>query len=321
MTAAVFETAASSVQARRRIRDHIYETPLIPAKHLDRETGTRLLFKAENFQLTGSFKARGASSKMTAVGTAHDLITASSGNHGIACAHAAAILGQTLSVVVPETVSPAKLARIESYGVKVILHGTEPGHAELHGRKLASENDGLVYVSPYNDADVIAGQGTIGLELLEQADRIDNVFIAMGGGGLISGVGAVLKSFSPKTKIFGVAAKNSAALAASLEAGRIVETEHLETLADGVAGGVDDGSLTLPLAMAVVDEVVVCTEDEIADALRLMALQEHQLVEGAAALALAGLLKAAERLRDQVSVVLLCGSNYDTAKILKIVNR
>ncbi len=313
-------SAARSVQSRRRIRDYIYETPLIPAKHLGRETGTRLYFKAENFQLTGSFKARGAASKMTALGAGRDLITASSGNHGIACAHAASILGQELTVVLPETVSPAKLARIETYGVEVILHGSEPNLAELHAQKLAAERDDLIYVSPYNDEDVIAGQGTIGLELLEQAEGIDNIFVSMGGGGLIGGVGAVLKSFSPETKVFGVAAKNTAALAASLEAGRIVETEHLETLADGVAGGVDDDSLTLPLALSVIDEVIVCSEDEIADALRKMALQEHQLVEGAAALALAGFLKVVDKLQDQVSVVLLCGSNYDTARILPLIS-
>jgi threonine dehydratase len=310
--------AARSVQSRRRIQDHIYETPLIPSKHLGQETGTRLYFKAENFQLTGSFKARGAASKMTALSVGRDLITASSGNHGIACAHAASRLGQELTVVLPETVSKAKLARIETYGVEIILHGVEPKLAELHAQALAARG-GLIYISPYNDEDVIAGQGTIGLELLEQAERIDNIFIAMGGGGLISGVGAVLKNARPKTKVFGISAKNSAALAASMEAGRVVETEHFETLADGIAGGVDNDSLTLPLATSVVEDVIACSEDEIADALRLMALQEHQLVEGAAALALAGFLKAADRLQDQVSVVLLCGSNYDTAKILPII--
>lgn len=315
----VASIAARSLEARRRIRDFIYETPLIPAKHLGRETGARLFFKAENFQLTGSFKARGAASVMTALGPGRDLITASSGNHGIACAHAASKLGQKLTVVLPETVSPAKRARIGAYGVEIILHGAEPNLAELHAQQLAAASDSLVYISPYNDADVMAGQGTIGLELLEQTEAIGNIFIAMGGGGLISGVGAVLKNANPKIKVFGIAAENSAALAASLKAGRIVETEHLDTLADGIAGGVDRDSLTLPLATAVVDEVIACTEDEIAHALRRMALEEHQVVEGAAALALAGFLKAAERLGDQMSIVLLCGANYDTAKILPIL--
>ncbi len=316
---AVDSIAARSIQARQRIRNFVYETPLIPAKQLGRESGTDLYFKAENFQLTGSFKARGAASKTTALGPGRDLITASSGNHGIACAHAASKLGQRLTVVLPETVSPAKRARIGAYGVEIILHGAEPNLAELHAQRLAAARDGLVYVSPYNDADVMAGQGTIGLELLEQAEDIGNIFIAMGGGGLISGVGAVLKHANPKIKVFGVAAENSAALAASLKAGRIVETEHFDTLADGIAGGVDNDSLTLPLATVLVDEVITCSEMEIAQALRRMALEENQIVEGAAALALAGFLKAAERLRDQVSIVLLCGANYDTAKILPIL--
>jgi len=311
--------AAQAVNARRRIRKHIYETPLIPSKRVGAETGGDLYFKAENFQRTGSFKIRGAVSKMTALENPPEMITASSGNHGIACALAATTLDRALTVVLPETVAQTKLDHIRAYGVDVILNGAEPGLAERHAQRLAAERDDLIYVSPYNDWDVVAGQGTIGLELLEQAERIDNVFISMGGGGLIGGIGAVLKSFSPHTKIFGIAAENSAAFAASLDAGRIVETEHLATLADGVAGGVDEGSLTLPLGMEVVDQVVTCNEDEIADSLLMLASKEHQLVEGAAALALAGFRKVSRQIEDQVSVVLLCGSNYDEAAIFSMI--
>lgn len=313
MTAPVAETAAAAVRAHRRIRDHIYRTPLLPARSRD-----DLHFKAENFQKTGSFKLRGATAKMTALDGDQGLITASSGNHGIASAMAAASVGRNLTVVLPETVARAKLERIEAFGVDIVLHGDEAGAAEAHAQHLAASR-GLLYVSPYNDADVIAGQGTAGLELLDQCDRIDNLFVAMGGGGLISGVGAVMKAFSPATQIIGVAAENSAALAASMRAGRVVEIEHLPTLADGVAGGVDAGSLTLPLAMAVVDGIVTCTEDEIAVALRRSAIGENMLVEGAAALALAGFLQMADALRGQVNVVLLCGANYDRDRILPLV--
>ena len=266
MNSIVVEAAARSVQARRRIRPHIYETPLLPSRRIGRERGSSVFFKAENFQLTGSFKIRGAASKMTALGLDRAVITASSGNHGIASAQAASSIGQALTVVLPETVAPAKLERIRSFNVDVILHSAESGLAELHAQQEAASR-GLVYVSPYNDPEIVAGQGTIGLELLEQAESIDNVFVAMGGGGLIGGIGAVLKSFSPQTRVFGVAAQNSAALAAAMAAGRVVETEHLDTLADGVAGGMDEDSMTLPLAMSVIDEVVTCTEAEIADAL------------------------------------------------------
>lgn len=312
-------TAAAAVRARRRIRDHIYETPLIPARQLGEAYGSVLQFKAENFQKTGSFKIRGATSKMTALATDQGLITASSGNHGIASSMAASLVGKKLTVVLPETVAAAKLNKINGFGAEVVLHGAESGQAEAHAQSLATAR-GLIYVSPYNDPDVIAGQGSIGLEMLEQNDKIDNVFVSMGGGGLIGGIGAVLKSFTPQTRIIGVSAENSAALAASMCAGRIVETDHFETLADGVAGGVDENSQTLPLAMKVIDRVVTCNEAEIADALRKLALQENMLIEGAAALALAGFIQIADEIRGQRNVVLLCGANFDREKILSVIN-
>ncbi|MBA1156451.1 pyridoxal-phosphate dependent enzyme [Microvirga mediterraneensis] len=319
MNSIVLESAARSIQARRRIRPHIYETPLLPSRRIGHEMGSSVLFKAENFQLTGSFKIRGAASKMTALGLGRAVITASSGNHGIASAQAASSIGQALTVVLPESVAQAKLDRIRSFNVDVILHGAESGLAELHAQQEAASR-GLVYVSPYNDPEIVAGQGTIGLELLEQAESIDNVFVAMGGGGLIGGIGSVLKSFSPRTRIFGVAARNSAALAAAMAARRVVETDHLDTLADGVAGGMDEDSMTLPLALFVIDEVITCTEDEIAAALKDLAFKENQIVEGAAALALAGFLKVAASCKGQTNVVVLCGANYDRDKIFSLLN-
>ena len=307
------QSAARSRVARDRFDGRVLQTPLLPSATLP-----GLFYKCENFQRTGSFKIRGAMSKLTALPADRPVITASSGNHGIACSQAAAFTGHDLTVVVPETVSPAKLATIRSYGTKVVLHGADSGLAEAHAQGIAAAG-GAVYVSPYNDLDVIAGQGTIGLELLDQIDRIDNVFVSMGGGGLISGVGAALKAARPEIRVIGVSATASAALAASMAAGRVVETEHLDTLADGVAGGVDEGSLTLALASAAVDRVLHCTEDEIAVALRHLAWSEHMLVEGAAALALAGFTQMARECEGQVSVVLLCGANFDRARVLPVL--
>ncbi|MCK3776933.1 pyridoxal-phosphate dependent enzyme [Ensifer sesbaniae] len=315
MTKDVLETAARSVRARQRIRPFIYETPLLPSRTIGQQRSSTALFKAENLQLTGSFKIRGAASKMTSLPRDQRVITASSGNHGIGAAHAASVIGQNLTVVLPEIVTSAKLERIRSYGVDVILHGAETGLAEQHAQGLAA-SEKLAYVSPYNDPDIIAGQGTIALELLEQAERIDNVFVAMGGGGLISGIGSVLKSFSPHTRVIGVSAANSAALAASMSAGRVVNTDHLDTLAEAVAGGLDEDSLTLGLSMSVIDEVVTCTEAEIAAAMRDLLLGEHMLVEGAAALALAGFRQVAEKCAGQTNVVLLCGGNVDGTSVL-----
>ncbi|KAE8332998.1 tryptophan synthase beta subunit-like PLP-dependent enzyme [Aspergillus sergii] len=310
MQNSVFETAASAVQARNRIRSHIYQTPLIPSRVQGKSNNAKVLFKAENFQLTGSFKIRGAMSKMSGQPANGRLITASSGNHGIGAACAAQALSKDLTVVLPESVVPAKLEKIKSYGVNVILHGAETGLAEQYAQRLAA-SESYTYISPYNDPDIVAGQGTIGLEILEQCEDVDNVFIAMGGGGLISGIGAVVKAFNPRTKIYGVSAINSKALAESMAAGHVVETEHRDTLADAVAGGIDTDTITLPLAMSVVDHVVECDEDEIKAAMKTMAFDENMNVEGSAALALAGFNKVAGQLADQTSVIVLCGANFD----------
>ncbi|KAG8407305.1 hypothetical protein J3458_020793 [Metarhizium acridum] len=274
------ETAAQAVQARNRIRGHIYQTPVIPSRKNSDSSGTKLFFKAENFQYTGSFKLRGAMSKMSAQPSGHSqrLITASSGNHGIGAACAAHALFKKLTVVLPEAVVPAKLRKIQSYGVQVVLHGAETGLAEQHAQKLAASGE-YTYISPYNDPDIVAGQGSIGLEILEQCPQVDNIFISMGGGGLISGIGSVCKAFHPQTKIYGVSAINSMALAESMKAGKVVETEHLDTLAEAVAGGMDEDSITLPLALSVVDEVVECNEDDIVAALKSIALEENMIVE------------------------------------------
>lgn len=304
----IAQSAARSAAVHRKIAQAIHRTPVIPARQ-ELPDHTRLFYKAENFQHTGSFKLRGASAKLTTVPLDRPVITASSGNHGIACSLAAQTTGHELIVVLPETVVPMKRQRIEAFGTRVVIHGADAALAELHAQHLA-ETEGYSYISPYNDAQVIAGQGTAALELLDQLPEVDNVFISMGGGGLISGMGAVLKEFAPRTRVIGVSATNSCALAASMKAGRIVETEHLETLADGVAGGVDAGSVTLPMACEVVDDVIHCDEDQIAAALRILAAEEGMLVEGAAALALAGYLAKPEAVAGQTSAVLLCGGNY-----------
>lgn len=311
--------AAQVLATRRRIRDAVVQTPCIASRDR-RMARAGLVYKCENFQTTGSFKLRGAMSKMSTLPTTTPVITASSGNHGIACGHAAQISGHDLSVVLPETVAKAKLAQIEAHGATPILFPGDSGLAERHARALAAEQ-GYAYVSPYNDAAIMAGQGTIALELLEQLPRIDRIYVSMGGGGLISGMGAVLKTCAPEVEIVGVSAAHSATLAASLEAGHVVETEHLPTLADGVAGGMDHDSLTFPIARAVIDRVVQCSEAQIEDALRHLAWVENLVVEGAAALALAAYLAEADQQEGQTSVVLLCGGNFDRSNLEPILTQ
>lgn len=315
----VLESASRSVQAHKRIRGIISKTPVIASRCVF-DDGTQLLFKAEHFQHTGSFKFRGATAKLTLQATDTPVVTASSGNHGIACSRAAQTTGHKLTVVLPENVAKAKLDTVKSYGTEVVLHGAESGEAETRAAEIASHGE-HVFVSPYNDLDVISGQGTIGLELLEQLEHIDNIFISMGGGGLISGIGSVLKSFQPNAEIIGVSATNTAALAASMKAGEVVQTEHLDTLADGVSGGVEKGSVTVPLAIDVVDRVVHCSEEKIAEALRELAWRENMVVEGAAALALAGFNSIREDCTGKINVILLCGANYDIPKIIKTLTQ
>ena len=314
------EVTSRSVQARERIRNGIYQTPLISARKIGKAINVNVLFKAENFQLTGSFKIRGATSKISAHSKGTSLITASSGNHGIASACAARELNRKLTVVLPENVSPMKLEKIRSYGVEIVIHGAETGLAEQHAQKLASANS-FEYISPYNDLDVIAGQGTIGLEILEQCQHVDNVFISMGGGGLISGIGSVMKALSPHTTIYGISAINSKALAESIKAERVVETEHLQTLAAAVAGGIDSDTITLPLASRAIDQVIECSEEEIFAAMRSLAFDEGMIVEGSAALALAGFNKVAHVLEGETSVLILCGANVDESQIVYLLEQ
>lgn len=322
MTApSVAEINEAATAAYARIRNHIVFTPTLKSRGLS----DTLFYKADNFQRTGSFKIRGAMSKLTKMaetqnGNPPKFITASSGNHGIGAGTAAASLGLDMTVVLPETVSPMKLERIRQTGARPVLHGDEAGASEKHAQSLAKEN-GYIYISPYDDADVVAGQGTIGLELLDQFGNqtIDNIFISLGGGGLVSGIGAVLKTARPEIRVWGVSAQNSAALDASIKAGRIVETDHLPTLADAVAGGIDDDTITLPLATEVIDDLLLCDERSIKDAFRLLAFDEGMVVEGSAALALAGYQQVADQVAGQTSVVLLCGGNIAKDQIKTLI--
>ena len=170
--------------------------------------------------------------------------------------------------------------------------------------------------------DIIAGQGTIGLELIEALGQngIDNVFVSMGGGGLISGISAVLKAVNPKIKVWGVSAENSCTLGDSLKLGKIVDTKHLPTLADGVSGGIDSDTVTFEICQSTVDDLLWCDEKEITSSFLKFAFDEHQIVEGSAALALAGYEKVSDQLKGQTSVVIACGANVDQSLVQKLLS-
>jgi threonine dehydratase len=308
-------------QAAERLAGRVRRTPLEPSPTLSEASGARVYLKLENLQRTGSFKLRGATNKLLTLPPdvrARGVVAASTGNHGAAVASAAAELGVRALVFAPENASPGKLAVVRALGAEVRLHGDDCLVAEHAARELA-ESEGLVYVSPYNDPAVVAGQGTLGVELLEDLPDLEAVVIAVGGGGLIAGVGSYLKAVREQIDVIGVSPRHSAAMHASLAAGSVVDVEHLPTLSDGTAGGMEADTITLPLCAASVDEVVLVDEDAIADGMRRVITAHHTLVEGAAGAAVAGLLAARERLAGRTTAVILCGANVDPAVLKEVL--
>jgi len=310
---AAAELPAAISRAERRIREWIVETPLQPSP-----IGPHL--KLEHLQHTGSFKARGAFSRLLALSEtarARGVIAASTGNHGAAVAYAAAKLGISGRIVVPANADAGKVAAIRALGGVVEVHGDDCAVAEAHARRLAGR-EGIPYVSPYNDPEVVAGQGTLGVELARQLPEVEAVFIALGGGGLLAGVAAWLKSVRPGVRVIGCSPENSAVMIASVRAGRIVELESKPTLSDGTAGGVEPGAITLELVGSLADEYLTVTEDEIGAAMRLLHRTHGLAVEGAAGVAVAGYLRQAERWRGHAAVAILCGGNV-TPNVLRSV--
>jgi threonine dehydratase len=296
-------------EAAERIRPHVRDTPVEPSPALARGECDAWV-KLENLQTTGSFKLRGAMNRLllcTPAGRAEGIVAASSGNHGMAVAHGVRALGGRAILFVPETASPVKLRAIRDLGAEVRAHGDDSGRCEIEARRYAEEN-GLTYLSPYNDPDVVAGQGTLGLELARQVGEFDAVFVALGGGGLISGIGLALRALGSRARVVACSPENSAVMHHSIAAGRVLEMESLPTLSDGTAGGVEPGAVTLDLCREVVTDRVLVSEAEIRAALRLVIERHHVLVEGAAAVAVAACLKERDKFPGR-AVVVLCGAN------------
>ncbi len=293
------------LSAYDRIRPLVRETPL----EYSEELGAWL--KLELLQATGSFKFRGAAHKialLTPAQAAAGVVAASNGNHGLGVAAAAQARGIAAEVFVSSQVSPAKAHRIERLGARLHCAGDDPLAAELAARHAAARSE-RVFISPYNDADVMAGQGTIAVELLRQGSKIDAVFAAVGGGGLIGGMGAYLHHASPATEVIGCWAAHSPVLYECMRAGRIIDVAEQPSLSESTTGGLEPGSVTLEVCRRVVSRAVLVSEAEIAAAIRLVLETEHWLIEGAAAVAVAAFLREAERWRGKTAVIVLCGRN------------
>ena len=309
-------------RAQDRISGLVIETNLQHSSHLSARSGGEVYLKLENLQHTGSFKVRGAFNKLLALSEERrkeGVVVASSGNHGAAVAFAANQLDAKCEVFVPEGASEAKVAAIREHGGTVHFFGNDASVAEVHARRHAVSND-QAYISPYNDAAVIGGQGTIAAEISRIIGPPDAIFVPVGGGGLISGIAGHLKGLpEPRTQVIGCQPLNSAVMARSVEAGRILEMESDPTLSDGTAGGLEAGAMTFDLCRRYVDEWSLVTEEEIADAMKSAMRNDHLLVEGAAGVSLAAFEKTKERFRGQRVVIVICGANIDLSTLKLIL--
>ena len=304
-------TAAAAAEAAVRVAGQVERTDLIRSDAFSEALAANVWFKLENLQTTGSFKLRGATNRLMTLSDedrAKGCVTASSGNHGAATACAMQKLGVKGVIFVPEQTSKAKVDKIKGYGGDVRLFGTDGLDTEQHAREFAEQNE-MPYLSPYNDNEVVAGQGTCGIEILEQLPDVDAVFIAVGGGGLIAGVGAVLKTHNPNIRIYGCQPSQSAVMMRSVEAGEILDLESGRTLSDGTAGGIEAGSITFPLNEAIVDDWVSVDEAAIAEAMRRYMNDEGHTIEGAAGVAIAAMIERQDEIAGKNAVVVICGGN------------
>jgi threonine dehydratase len=309
-------TAEDVVAAREVVSRHLTPTPVVASPPLGRD----VLLKLETLQPTGSFKVRGGLAAVKAAlheDRNAELVAASAGNHGLGVAYAARTFGATATIVVPETTSAAKLDALARFDVTVLPKGAEYDDAEAYGVALANER-GARYVSPYNDPDTIAGQGTIALELFEQASDVRTIVVPVGGGGLIAGV-ALAAALQHDVKVVGVDAAASPAVAAELQ-GKPTPIDVHPTLADGLAGNVEPGSVTIDLVRRLVDGIVSVDEDQIADGMRFLAREHGVVVEGSGAVGVAALLHGLLRPDRGPTAVLVTGRNVSPALFARVIN-
>jgi len=309
------------LKAQNRLRNYIIHTPLIKSQYLSQLTEGSVYLKLESEQYTGSFKARGSMNKLLTVAREYPdayCITASTGNHGRGVARALTLLGMKGKIVVPENAVSSKVEALNLFDVEVEVYGRDCYESEMYAKKRAQE-EGLIWVSPYNDPQVIGGQGTIATEIMQDIDNVDNMLVTVGGGGMISGIASYMKAVSPGTQIIGCQPENSPEMALSVRAGTYQEVESRETLSDGSAGGFERDSITFRICKEKVDEFQLVSEQTIADSIRLMLDKHSKVIEGAAGVALGPLLDDRQRFQDQTTVIVICGANISSAKLASVI--
>ena len=300
-------------QAESRIRTHVRNTYLEMSDVLSELAECKVFLKLENLQHTGSFKVRGALNKLLSLSEEEKekgIVTASSGNHALAVAHGLKQLKLPGAIYLPEHASVAKLKMLKRYDVEIKLCPGDCTDAETLARQQSLEQK-LTYISPYNDPQVIGGQGTIGFELFQTDPSIDCVFVAVGGGGLIAGIAGYLKAVKPDVQIIGCLPQNSPAMFEAVKAKKIVECPVLDTLSDGTAGGIEADAITFEPCLRLVDDWLVVSEEEMAKGMKVI-FEEHRLViEGAAGVAVAAFLQKAPEFKGKRVALILCGGNID----------
>ena len=310
-------------EADQRIRKYVRTTPLVPAPSLGAIASSDVYLKLENLQHTGSFKVRGAFNSLLCLSEeerTRGIVTASSGNHGLAVAFALDRLDIPGTIFLPEDVADVKYKKLQEFDVQIRLIPGEGIEAETTAMDYALEKQ-LPYISPYNDARVIGGQGTIGVELNRQQQKINCVFAAVGGGGMISGTAGYLKQINPDIRIIGCEPQNSRVMSASVKADRIVELEILDTVSDGTAGGIEAESITLEPCCRLVDEWVNVSETEIVAGMRWVFEHHDLVVEGAAGVVVAAYLKRARSLAGSCAALVMCGGNIEEDKFKALISQ
>lgn len=310
------------IKARATIKNAVYNTVLLKSSALNNIIGSNMLLKTENFQKTGSFKLRGAYNKIANL-TEHEkkrgVITASAGNHAQGVAYAAESQGIKCVVVMPETTPIAKITATKGYGAEVILSGN--GYDDAYSKAIEIKNSSnMVFVHAFDDPYVIAGQGTIGIEMLEDAKDLDIIVCPVGGGGLISGIALAAKSIKPSIKVIGVETSGFDAMIKSLQEGKKVKVGAANTIADGIAVR-KPGNLTFAMVRKYVDDIVTVTEDEIASTILLLLERLKIIVEGAGAVSLAALVEGKISAKGSNIGVVISGGNIDVNLVSEIINK
>ncbi len=306
-------------KAEDNIRSYIRETPLEYSYPLSKTSGCQVYLKLENIQITGSFKARGSLNKVLSLtDDSREVITASTGNHGLGVANALNEVGRKGTIFLPSKASTAKVEAIKQRGVDVEFYGESGEVTEIYARKLADETN-KIYISPYNDEEVIAGQGTIGVELFRQLPQLDAVFVSIGGGGLIAGIAAYLKTVNPQIKIIGCLPAHAPVMYECIQANKIIEVKEKPTLSDGTAGGIDHDSITFELCKSLVDDYVLVSEEEILNAMKVVLNSHHLVIEGSAGVSVAAITKQKGKFQGKKVAAIICGGNVSERVLKKVV--